>query len=133
MAIVTINEIFRAARLRPGGRVPWGKPIPENRPGVYVVALADRKKIVYMGQKIVYIGRTKRPLRKRLGEFDRHKYGARSPHRGGQAVLRLKGCRLVYWAATSKWAAAEHKMIQHFKKKVGTLPWANRVRSARES
>jgi hypothetical protein len=48
-------------------------------------------------------------------------------------VLLLRRRRLVYWAATRKWAVAEHKMIQYFKKKVGTLTFGNRVSSAKES
>jgi hypothetical protein len=124
--MVAMQDVFGAAHLQPCGPAPWGDPIPENGPGVYVVALADR-------EEIVYIGRTKRSLRKRLKEFYRHKYGARSPHRGGQAVLALKCGLLIYWAATSDCAAAEHAMIEHVKMRVGSLPFANRVRSARAS
>ncbi|MCW3017393.1 MAG: hypothetical protein JWO02_4485 [Solirubrobacterales bacterium] len=35
----TVSEIFSAAGLRPAGSQPWGTPIPESGPGVYVVAL----------------------------------------------------------------------------------------------
>ncbi len=37
----TVAQLFDAAGLRAGGVVRWGAPLPEGRPGVYVVALGD--------------------------------------------------------------------------------------------
>ena len=37
----TVSEVFAAAGLQPAGVVPWGTPVPEPGPGVYVVALTD--------------------------------------------------------------------------------------------
>jgi hypothetical protein len=37
----TVSEIYAAAGLAPGGVVTWGEPVPETRPGVYVVALSS--------------------------------------------------------------------------------------------
>ena len=36
---LTVSEIFSAVGLHPAGSRPWGTPIPESGPGVYVVAL----------------------------------------------------------------------------------------------
>jgi len=105
--------------------VLWGQELPETRAGVYVV-VADNG-----NHEIVYIGRTRRSLRKRLREFCRHRYGDKSPHRGGQEVLLHKCPLLVYWAPTADYAAAENSMIEYFKARTGGLPYANRVRSAR--
>jgi hypothetical protein len=120
---ITVHDVFRAARLQACGPVPWGQPVPENLPGVYVV-VADYG-------RVVYIGRSSRALRQRLREFYRHRYGARSPHRGGQDVLLLKCQLLVYWAAAADYAAAEHAMLEYFKAQTDGYPYANRVRSAR--
>jgi len=35
----TVSEIFSAAGLHPAGSHPWGTPIPESGPGVYVLSL----------------------------------------------------------------------------------------------
>ncbi|HEY8583308.1 MAG TPA: hypothetical protein VIL49_10180 [Capillimicrobium sp.] len=35
----TVDDVFAAAGLQPVGAVPWGAPVPEAGPGVYVVAL----------------------------------------------------------------------------------------------
>lgn len=37
----SVAELFAAAGLQPEGVVRWGTPVPEARPGVYVVALTD--------------------------------------------------------------------------------------------
>lgn len=37
----TLSDVFAAAGLRPAGVVPWGTPVPEPGPGVYVVALTE--------------------------------------------------------------------------------------------
>jgi hypothetical protein len=37
----TVTEAFAAAGLAPHGAVPWGTPLPEREPGLYVVALTS--------------------------------------------------------------------------------------------
>ena len=37
-------------------------------------------------EPVLYIGKTDRPIHKRVGEFYRHKCGDTSPHAGGQVV-----------------------------------------------
>jgi hypothetical protein len=39
--MVTVRDVFAAAALSPHGPVPWGTPVPERRPGVYVIALTE--------------------------------------------------------------------------------------------
>jgi len=124
--MLTVRDVFQAAQLEPCGPVCWGEPVPARSTGVYVVVAIEPF-------ELVYIGRSRRPLRRRLREFYRHRYAASSPHRGGQAVLLLKCPLVVYWAATTDYAAAENSMIEYFRSQVGKFPDANRVRSARIS
>ena len=39
----TVNDVFGAAGVRPSGCVPWSVPVPEDRCGVYLVALTDER------------------------------------------------------------------------------------------
>jgi hypothetical protein len=151
MAVVTVSDVFRAAELKPCGPVAWKAPVTETRPGVYVVALtkspvakgrrftsdavlSQRHKAIAQrwqpGQPVLYIGRTKGPLRKRLRQFYKHRFGDPRPHCGGQSVVALK-CKIwVHWAATDSPYEAEDRMIEHFRRVVGELPYANRVKAA---
>ena len=145
---LTVTELFKAAKLRVCGPVPWGKKVPENKPGVYVIAVVSRprshcgsRKISYLPadivvrwiprQPVIYIGRTRRSLSRRVSRFYRHVYGKRSPLRRGQAVKLLKCGLWVYWSPSDNPFVAEDKMIERFREKVGSLPFANRMRSAR--
>ncbi|MEW5964694.1 MAG: hypothetical protein AB1749_14170 [Pseudomonadota bacterium] len=135
------EELFARGSVPMHGPVVWQTPIPENGSGVYVMALADPARVAIDhldadqrgrwigGQQIVYIGRARR-LRRRLSQFYRHRYGARSPHRGGQSILLLDCAMLVYWSPASDFREAEHRMIEAFRAAVGAMPFANRVRSA---
>jgi hypothetical protein len=38
---ITVTEVFAAAGLTPQGVIPWRGAVPEQRPGVYVVALVS--------------------------------------------------------------------------------------------
>lgn len=38
---VTVLQLFNEAGLRPAGSVRWGERVPENRPGVYMVATSS--------------------------------------------------------------------------------------------
>ena len=129
---LTVAEIFHAAGLLPHGPARWETAVNELLPGVYVLSLvadphglydlADVPKLPeniagkwLTGEPVVYIGRTRRALRKRLAEFYRHKYGNKSPHRGGQAVLLLDPKPWVFWASTNDPTIAERKMIEAFR------------------
>jgi len=146
---LTVGELFRAAGLTTHGPVSWNEDATEKRAGIYVIALASRPdetcdKISMprfedagvlrrwnLGQTVVYIGRTKRSLRKRIHEFYKHRHGDPRPHKGGQDVKLLSLPLWVYWCPTDDCARAEEKMIDFFRGEVGRLPFANRVRSAR--
>lgn len=143
---IAVETAFGWAGLKPLGPVAWGVRVEEGTPGVYVVALSEGAELGnhapelrglqpeelvkwVPGERIVYIGRTKRALRRRLGEFYRHIHGRSAPHRGGQAVLLLHMLRIplcVYWASTDRSPCAEHRMIQQFIDLTGYLPYANR-------
>ena len=140
---ITVAEVFAAAGLTPQGVVPWRAAVPERRPGVYVVALvsdanatapevhvsslspAERQRWI-TGQPVIYIGRSTRPLARRIEEFVRHKYGDSAPHRGGQAIKLLKCDLWVHWATADGPMKAEAQMIKAFRGRVGRLPFANR-------
>jgi hypothetical protein len=114
---LTVQDLFRSAGLSPCGPVEWGKPCPEHQKGVYVVVIES---------EVVYVGRTERPLARRIREFYRHKYGDKHPHQGGQELLKMPGDRLVYWCAAENPAEAETKMLNAFKGCYDRLPRANR-------
>jgi hypothetical protein len=145
---ITVTDLFAAAGLMPCGPVPWGTVVPERQPGVYVVAAVagrnddcDGIDVPYLkaevaarwnpSQPVIYIGRTRRSLLRRIREFNKHVHGEQRPHRGGQDAKLLTCPLWVFWSPTDEAAAAEDKMIERFKKEVGRLPFANRVRSAR--
>lgn len=148
---LTVAELFNIANLSPSGPVLWGTDPPESNAGVYVIArVRDAKDdcdacdlpfkdfcggiefdLEYeqhrwlKNEPIVYVGKTDRPIRKRLGEFRRHKCGNTSPHAGGQ-VIKLLRCDLwVYWSPAANPYEAEQTMIRGFKKSTGQLPFAN--------
>ena len=119
---MTVEDLFGSAGLLPCGPVAWGQPCPERRKGIYVVVIDS---------EIVYIGRTKRPLARRIREFYLHKYGDKRPHHGGQEVLKMPDARLVYWCAAESPTEAETKMLDAFKDRNSRLPRANRRRGDR--
>jgi hypothetical protein len=142
---MNVTELFAAVGLKPQGPVPWNSPVPETKPGVYVVALsgdcnmevvdvfanhlnAEESALWIPHELIVYIGQTrcKGGVRKRVAAFYRHKYGRRSPHRGGQS-LKLINCDLwVYWAVSDDPIEHEKAMLQAFKGRSNARPFANR-------
>lgn len=143
--MLTVSRLFKHVDLLPCGPVSWGLPLPESRCGVYVVSLVRDPDVPcgpvdvsYLGdieaarwcdgQPVIYIGRTRRPLRYRLGQFYRHEHGKGSPHRGGQAI-KLLTCELwVFWASSNRPTECERAMIDIFIDQVGKLPFANRRR-----
>lgn len=129
MSSITPEWLFVQGGTEPCGTVEWNQPLADHGPGVYIVTVAAPPA---NGQHVVYIGRTK-SLFRRLRQFYRHKYGASAPHRGGQDILKLDGPRKVHWARTQAYAEAERLMLEVFRKRTGTWPYGNRVRSARMS
>lgn len=141
----TILQLFGAAGLAPRGPVAWSTLPAETASGVYVISLlvdaeghgnlphaeylseTERQRWL-AGQPIVYIGRTRRPLDRRIREFYRHQHGKTAPHRGGQAVKLLTCDLWVFWCPTDEPTRAEHEMIEAFRSHTGRLPFANRRR-----
>jgi hypothetical protein len=117
------DDLFEKVHLPLSGPVPWGTPVPETRPGVYVVARASRE--------VVYIGRTTKSLKLRLSQFYTHRYGNRSPHRGGQDVLLLKEPLFVHWAATTDPHPLKTAMLDTFEAAEGKFPYANKIRGVK--
>ena len=67
-------------------------------------------------RRVVYIGRSSRPLVNRVGEFYSTPLGNRSPHAGGhwlKTLLVLSQCR-VWWAPTPAFLAAEGQLFRAF-------------------
>jgi hypothetical protein len=67
-------------------------------------------------RRIVYIGRSSRPLVDRVGEFYVTRLGNRSPHAGGhwlKTLLVLPQCR-IWWASTPAFLAAEGHLFRAF-------------------
>lgn len=140
---ITVKELFGVAGLPVFGPVPWGKTVNETRPGVYVVAavedpnesvspvvLVDLPPLIASRwlprQPVLYIGQTSRPLRTRMNEFYRHKYGARGPHKGVQGLKLLTHCALsVFWSPTERAVEAERKMIEEFVATTNRFPFGN--------
>jgi hypothetical protein len=137
------EELFRRAAIEPTGPIPWNTPVPEKRSGVYVVSIADTSLVCredlpkneqeYWNpeQAIIYIGRAT-SLSRRLSQFYKHEYGAKSPHRGGQAILKIGNCpKRVHYAVVEEFDDAEHRLLTAFETRAGRKPFGNRVRSAR--
>lgn len=134
------RELFDRASVGINGPVAWHTPIPELRPGVYVVTLVEVPKTPPVlpkeeairwiaDQEILYIGKATN-LRDRLGQFYSHKHGNRAPHRGGQAIKLLDCPMQVYWGPVLECEAMETFMLRTFISEVGTLPFANRKRGS---
>jgi hypothetical protein len=146
---LTVAEIFNIANLSPSGPVSWGTDPPETNAGVYVVARVGDARAGCEGdlrfkdlcgidldlkyeqhrwlpnEPIVYVGKTDRPIRKRLGEFRLHKCGNPSPHAGGQVVKLLQCDLWVYWSPAANPYDTEHTMICAFRQQAGQIPFAN--------
>lgn len=124
---LTPKWLFAAGGAGQCSRVEWGQPVLERGPGVYVITVNGKP---LNGQHVVYIGRAK-SLSRRLSQFYRHKYGASSPQRGGQEILKLEGPKVVHWGRIETYAGAERLMMEAFYGAVGAWPHGNKVRSAR--
>ena len=90
---------------------------------------------IVAAEPVICIGQTARQtLTKRISQFYRHKYGARSRHSGCQAVKLLLAPPpprppfdlWVYWLPAPDPYDAELMMICAFRKQVGRLQFANR-------
>jgi hypothetical protein len=135
------TELFERTQLEMCGPVSWGASVAETASGVYVITLANPASVLIdvlpasvrlrwnADQEIIYIGRATK-LSKRLSQFYRHKFGAPSPHRGGQDIKLLEANTLVCWAISESFREAEKAMIDIFKSEVGRLPFGNKIASA---
>lgn len=135
--MIRVAELFDAVSIRAEGPKPWRTPIKSSAPGVYVLSarLTDVSTFKRLDEnelglwnadeKVVYIGKSNN-LGKRLGQFYRHVFGNRKPHRGGQSVLLLDAALEVHWGVTADCASAELQMLKYFSSRVGALPYANR-------
>ncbi|HTX76977.1 MAG TPA: hypothetical protein VMD29_12285, partial [Terracidiphilus sp.] len=148
---MTVEELFRSANVNPRGPKPWKEAVDESEPGVYVIAIRtlqtecplcpqmlaqlndferEFERILWIPEEeIVYIGQTtKQNLKKRIGQFYRHRYGNTGPHHGGEAVhLLSRGNDLdVYWAPVKEPQREEVRMLMAFMRRHGRLPYANR-------
>jgi len=115
-----VRDIFHAVGLEPRGQ-PWGMPVPEPRPGVYVVALGSGD--------VIYVGRASRSLAQHLSHFYRRKDWAEHPDRAGDGlkpVPLLKGPLYVHWAMTPDPRRVSAEMLTAFKAKEHRLPYANK-------
>jgi hypothetical protein len=142
--LLSVEQLFTQARLDPGGNTTWGQSVVEHGPGVYVISIADPSSVKLDSlpeherqhwnpqESIIYIGRSAR-LSRRLRQFYKHKYGEKSPHRGGQAILCLHCEKHIHFAAVKDYAGAERRLLEIFEKESGRKPFGNRARSARLS
>jgi hypothetical protein len=140
---LTISELCQVAGIIPAPPVRWGASVTERRSGVYFIARAHDSCVLSDAisapttdmrciatwlphEPVLYIGKAT-SLRKRLDQFYRHKYGARSPHRGGQRLklLTILDDLWVHWAVCESPRDVEARLLRHFKAKVGRLPFAN--------
>ncbi len=117
--MISVRDLFNEVGLSVSGPIKWETPVPELGPGVYVIA--------EVSGRIIYIGRTGRSIRKRMSEFYRHKYHAKSPHSGGQEILTLTDPKMVYWAPTEEWLDKERIMIAAFCQREGHMPFGNKL------
>jgi hypothetical protein len=77
--------------------------------------LAARLAACWLGDEVVvYVGRSGRPLRKRLREYYKTPLGAGRPHAGGWLVKTLAAPLYVHYAATPDFVAAERTMVDAF-------------------
>jgi len=146
---MNVIGLFEHCGLLPNGPSAWGETIPCELAGVYTVTvnpdpawnaglqapsqLSPELRVRWLpGQPILYIGKAgglglKSTLRKRIGQFYRHRYGDRSPHRGGQDLKLLLPLPLwLFWAPRQDPLAVEHMMLAAFRLDAGHRPFANR-------
>jgi hypothetical protein len=142
MPSLAVEELFKLAEMVPQGPISWNQRITESLPGVYVISIDDPASVQVSDlpeiereywaadQPIIYIGRAT-SLSRRMSQFYRHKYGAKSPHRGGQAILKIDSPKRVHYAVVDNFADTEDRLLRIFEAHVGQKPFGNRVRSAR--
>ena len=145
---ISVQAIFAEVGLLPVTPVPWRQPIPWETPGVYVLALSPDPQAssgrplpdnlpIEIGarwlhdQPVIYIGKaggvdSKSTLKKRLGQYYRHRWGESAPHNGGQDVHLLKCPIWIFAASASEPLPMEKAMIAAFRTRVGHRPFANR-------
>jgi len=80
------------------------------------------------GMEVLYIGKTKRPLKKRIGELIRHSQGWSKIHQGGEVLWQLRGYEVfeIGYLPRDEPKEEESRLIHQFKSKTFKLPFANR-------
>lgn len=63
---------------------------------------------------VVYVGRSSRPIHRRVDEYYKTRLGARSPHKGGWPVKTLALPLFVHYATTPEFVTAERYMLDSF-------------------
>ena len=140
---LTVAELVRIENLTAAMPVRWGTAVPEGRGGVYFITRTRDASAVpdamaapttdppsiaaWLPQEpVLYIGKAT-SLRKRVGQFYRHRYGAPSPHRGGQRLklLAIMDELWVHWAVCESPPGVEERLLRYFRQSIGRLPFAN--------
>ena len=84
-------------------------------------------------ENILYIGKTKQNLRKRVSSYYRHKLGNSRPHSGGQWIhaLSIRDNTFVYFAECSKPEEIETKMLLYFAFRVAQTSEAQNINNCK--
>lgn len=138
---MTPEALFATTKIELGGKVDWQAPVHEKGPGVYLISVVDPAAVKVEAlaeidrpkwkpdQQIVYIGRSIR-LSRRLRQFYKHRYGDKSPHAGGQAILKISEPLHIHWAKVEDYPEAEERLIDCFEAQTGRKPFGNRCKAA---
>jgi hypothetical protein len=168
----TVSGLFSKVGLSIAGQVIWGETVPENGPGVYIVAISSNpsieperlyepapisntaikywirkvprieldgrkpsvsalaarlKRFWLPDESVLYIGKTDKPLRSRVGDFYRTPLGDRRPHAGGHwlKTLSIIDNLTIFWALTHKAEEKEKRMLKLFMQQVSELTRKN--------
>jgi hypothetical protein len=108
---ISIANVDRLLAVRPELRLDGSRPTSAE--------LARRIAAFWLpDETVLYIGLTKRPVRKRVAEYYRTTLGARSPHAGGWFLKVLGSLRSldvhVHVARTDNFIDAEESMLRAF-------------------
>jgi hypothetical protein len=122
--VVELPEALRKAPIDASLVASWlsfvGTITIDGQPASRSSLVARLSEFWLPSQRIIYVGRTSRPLRPRIGEYARTRLGKRSPHHGGSWVKTLSvlpDCT-VWAAATDRYVEAEAELLQAFRRRV---------------
>lgn len=88
-------------------------------PGVYLILTED----------LIYVGKTKRTLRKRIKELIRYGKGLSSNHRGGRLIWRLPNVwnARIFYKRSNFPRELEKSLLKEFKQTHGKYPYGNKI------